>query len=210
MRGSRYFLLGLALAIAGGALAIDTGGFPSHPILSQIIGNSGATSATSLISPRLDATLYSILGRSQAGPCVQGRWDSGTSNRYLSFGTCDNSGVYTELARVDGATNTFQTNGQPVRKVTEGQLTIGTSACTLNPAISSLNIVSCSRTGAGSYTLALTSGYSGAPCFTQVSTGSAVVISTATATSTLNITASNTAGTPTDFSGIMNVFCQGT
>lgn len=64
--------------------------------------NTGSTAATSFIIPNADATLYSILGRSQAGPGLQCRWDSGTANRYCDLGAYDNAGVFSSGLKTDG------------------------------------------------------------------------------------------------------------
>lgn len=108
MTRTRYLLLGVLLAVAGGALAVST--TPTVLVLQRIIGISGSTAATSLIQPQKDATLYSLLGRNQAGPGLQCRWDSGSANRYCDFGIYDNAGVWGAQARVadgNGMSGTF-------------------------------------------------------------------------------------------------------
>lgn len=98
--------------ISGGNIAtfssnsIVLGNTLDNPVI-QIIGTvpqitiaSGASAAASFLRPAQDQTLYSLLGRSQAGPGIQARWDSSSNNRYLSFGTYDNLGAYSETVHI--------------------------------------------------------------------------------------------------------------
>lgn len=84
---------------------------------SQIVFDSGATAATSFMLAKSDQKLYSLLGRTQAGPGIQARWDSATTNRYYAIGTYDNSGTWTETMRwANGqVTGTLNTDGEYIR-----------------------------------------------------------------------------------------------
>lgn len=83
-------------------------------VVTQMTISSGATAATSFLQPVSDQTLYSLLGRNQAGPGVQGRWDSATGNRFLSVGMYDNVGVFTEALRVNNSGVTISTLAQAI------------------------------------------------------------------------------------------------
>lgn len=105
----------LAAAITVGALTV-TGDANLNTIDSIAVADfarlsqsntitTGATAATAFIKPAADATQYSLLGRSAAGPGIVGRWDSGTTDRWLAFGIYDNAGAFSEAFRVDGISN---------------------------------------------------------------------------------------------------------
>jgi hypothetical protein len=76
-----------------------------------ILAATGATAATSFITPAADATLYSLLGRTQAGPGIQARWDSATTNRYLQIGAYDNVGTWSPQIQINGSSG-FGISGQ--------------------------------------------------------------------------------------------------
>jgi hypothetical protein len=65
-----------------------------------VMALGAASAANSLIKPLSDQVTYSLLGRMQAGPAIQGRWDSATSNRYLSLGSYDNNQLYAEAMKI--------------------------------------------------------------------------------------------------------------
>lgn len=48
-----------------------------------------------------DATLMTVLAGSSAGPEIRAKWNSGSSDRYLSIGSVDNLASYTERIKFD-------------------------------------------------------------------------------------------------------------
>jgi hypothetical protein len=101
----------------------------------SLIISPGSTAATSFLKPNADVTLYSLLGREQAGPGIQGRWDSGTANRYLAFGTYDNAGTWSEAYRVQGGTITNSSGNLVINGTSGVQLqAAGAEAITFDAA----------------------------------------------------------------------------
>jgi Chaperone of endosialidase len=83
-----------------GVLSIGSGVTAGNPVITF---TSGSTAVTSLLNPSADATTYSLLGRSQAGPGIQARWDSGSGNRPFDLGFYDNAGTFTVTTRFGGS-----------------------------------------------------------------------------------------------------------
>ena len=118
-----------------------------------IVFQSGAVSAAnSFISPSSDQTVYSLLGRTQAGPGIQARWDSASGNRYLSFGQYDNTSTYTETLRIQNLAVTYM-NGGNQAFVAFGTVTNNGTVCAVAPTVSNFGIASCTRTGTGQVTV---------------------------------------------------------
>lgn len=94
--GNNLFTVSSGNIIFGNSTGVPLISFPGA-IMSQFVFSSGPAANTSLLQPLSDQTLYSILGRTTAGPGIQARWDSATTNRFLSFGEYDNTGVFSRL-----------------------------------------------------------------------------------------------------------------
>lgn len=92
--------IGEAAPTGTGSLAL-TGSITAG---SLVVPTGSSTAATAFLRPTSDAQQYVLLGRSQAGPGIVGRWDSATTNRWLAFGLYDNLGNFTESFRADGIT----------------------------------------------------------------------------------------------------------
>lgn len=120
-----------------------------HQFNAGVSVNAGATAATSFMRPLTDATLYSLLGRSQAGPGIQARWDSGTTNRYVALGKYDNAGVWTAQLTLNdggeigvGASNSQGTSGQVLTSAGAGSAPTWS-----NPSIAKTCTAACDLTG---------------------------------------------------------------
>lgn len=99
-------VLRMSLFYAGAAVNIPT---PSTAITSLQIGDNSTTGAaisldagntrdTSALLFRTNQRTYSLLGGSGiAGPGIQARWDSATSNRYFALGAYNNAGTWSPV-----------------------------------------------------------------------------------------------------------------
>jgi len=84
------------------------------------------TSAQIILGQSSGSQLTYLIRSAQAGGAIQMVQDSATINRWLSLGGCDNTGVYSELMRVAGATgNILVTSTVASTTTSTGALVVG-------------------------------------------------------------------------------------
>lgn len=155
MRRIRYFALGLLLALAGGALAVTSGGFPSRPVFSQTtvtcngaagcapaagtgtrqhICNTGATSGQRCYSLNVDTN-------GALGVVLEADNLTGLSTGLLFNRSGSTSGALTYA-------------GFAIPRVSYAHIVLAGSSCSVAGGAS--GITGCTNTGAGQYQLTLT------------------------------------------------------
>jgi hypothetical protein len=214
MRGSRYFLLGLALAIAGGALAIDTGGLPSFPRFLGVtvkgtapqVKIQGTTTGTS--SSAYQTFTDSAGARlGYVGNAGTGTGDSALESDNGNVKLITNAGSTPQVSIDGGAT--FQS----IQKYAVGSFSTTPSACVLQNnaegTANAVNIASCVRQGTGDYDVNFTAVFPHAPqCFTTPN-GNVVNFASATVTATgVEVRVANSSATLIDGTSF-SVFCEG-
>lgn len=109
MRKIRYLLLGLLVALAGGALAVDTGGFPARPIFQGVTTNSatGVPCAFNASTACLTSTGTGVFGAS-----IVGRASGGSSYGLLINAGNNSAADFPLLVRSrDNLTTYFSIDG---------------------------------------------------------------------------------------------------
>jgi len=218
MRRMAVFLVAMvfgAWAAAQGPGAYNApGGLPSRPTFQQLFVNAGSTASNSFIRPLADATMYSMLGRAQAGPGMQCRWDSGTTNRFCDFGMYDNVGTFTANQRVvDGTNGCSSIGGHCLMSTAAAVLQLTNSGCTVTQKVGFA--ATCSRLGTGNFSIAYASSFGTFTACVAVAanTTGGVLFANAVSTSTssvswLTVTSAGAATDPTA-SETWNVLCSG-
>lgn len=136
MRRIRYFALGLLLAIAGGALAVTSGGFPSNPRFQTVTITPTAATFSQLGLNVVGSTSsnYIVLSNNGTNKVI-------LLNERVAGGNCSGDGVDDACLRsISGRLYGSDTSGS-------GQIPISNDSGTLTWSFQTANTVSCSAGG---------------------------------------------------------------
>ena len=235
MKRTKYFALGLLLALAGGAFAVTGGGFPTFPTFQSVTavstggGGSGAHPAF-LAKSAVPAIVWQSTSGGTDQHNIQCYYNGGSlqfnctllndagaaERQWLSI--TRGTGVAVSGISLGNTTDNppVTVNGQPVLKFAAGQIGTNASSCAIQTTgagyFGAVNLASCVRNGVGDYTVSFTSALPHtALCLTTPETNSAIFIAAVAPPggANVNLKTYTSAGAASDGPYTINLMCYG-